>query len=85
MIKRMTNTQVQNIIIDNIEASTSAINALMNEETYDPDYGDRELCKRLVAKAMKSGIVPLPKDHPSSRACIAYGLAIAAHIVLTKK
>jgi len=79
----MTDEQVQSIIIDNIEASTSAVNALMNEGAYHPNYGDREICKRLVASVLVSKVIPKPKDYPSSHACIAYGLMIAAHIVLT--
>jgi hypothetical protein len=80
----MTDKHVWELIHDNIEAATTAVNALMNEGSYDPDYDDKETCKRLVAQVLESRTVPVPKDYPSSHACIAYGFAIAAHIVLTK-
>jgi len=40
-------------------------------------------CRFKIAEVLESGVVPIPEDFPCGDACVAYGKAIAEHI-LTK-
>ena len=86
----LTDAEVQDIVGDYIETATVASQALETQSSYDLAYDDRACRKRVVAQALylnrESGFknVPIPKDFPTSRACIAYGFGLAAWIVLNR-
>jgi hypothetical protein len=80
----LTDEQVQGMLIDCIESSSTAVRALQNEGSYDSAYDDMEYCKKVVAQVMHERIITPPDEFPASRACIAYGFAVAAYIVMNR-
>jgi len=70
----MSEQKIQEILVAYIETSSTALDVLKAAGF----SGDR---KRAVANVLRSGSVPQPPDFPCSRACIAYGRAIAEYIL----
>jgi hypothetical protein len=74
----MTDEKIRETLIDFIETSTTAMDLLK-----DAGYtGDRQ---RAVAEGLQSRTIPQPLGFPCSSACIAYGRAIAEHILAEAK
>ena len=86
----ITDEQVQDILVDYIESSSTAIRALKNEETYDSAYGDPQYCRRVVAQVLhmneESGntLIPCGDITMRSSECIAFGLRVAAYVILNR-
>jgi len=69
---------VNETLIDYIETSSTALDILARAGF----TGNR---RKAVADVLYNGTLQAPPDFPSNRACIAYGKAIAEHILTKEK
>ena len=77
----LTDKQVQKTLTGYIETGTTAVRALQDAGAIEAAYDDMEYCKRVVAQVLHDRIITPHEEFPSSRACVAYGLAVAAYII----